>query len=263
MKLIILASIGLLSFGTLQATPPAFSVGKTNFRPGDSIRITNVQRGDSFLTVTADYELASEDVAKISLFITSSQNIGRVAAATTQSQTIRKGRGTVVLHHPDTYEGMPHVSFYPAKGGNGLGGVYFSTGPSFTTSKSRQSGVDTSFALGNASFRPGDSIRILSVKRSADLLTVTAEYDLASQDQANLHLYVTSGEKSPPFDARQATSVAKGQGRITLHHPSPPKGQPHLTFYDPASRQAIGGIYLGTSEEAAESTKYNLGYMIK
>lgn len=264
MKLAILVSIGLLlSTGFLRAAQPSFRIGKTDFRPGDNIRVTNVQRGDTFLTVTADYELASDEEAKISLFITSVGDSGRVPVAPTQSKTIRKGSGTVVLHHPDTYEGMPHVSFYPARGGNVFGGVYFNTELVASATQNLPVGVDNTFAAGNSAFRPGDSIRIVSVKRSADLLTVTAEYDLASQEKADLHLYVTSMEKSPVFDARQATVVVKGHGRITLHHPSPPKGQPHLTFYDPQSHRAIGGLYFGTAEEAAESRRYNLDHMIK
>lgn len=267
MKLSTIASISLLTFlGSLCAAEPSFSIGKTDLRPGDSIRITNVQRGDTFLTVTADYELASEEEAKISLFITSTKDIGRVPVAATQSKGIRKGKGTVVLHHPNTYEGRPHVSFYPAKGGNVLGGVYFSAPAEANAAAKSQAGAasapdSTAFTVGNSSFRSGDSINILAVTRSADLLSVTAEYSLGSQDKADLHLYVTSSEKSPAFDQRQAAVVSKGQGRITLHHPTPPQGQPHLTFYDPVSHQAIGGIYFGTPAEAAESRKYNLGYM--
>jgi beta-lactamase regulating signal transducer with metallopeptidase domain len=128
MKLITLASIGLLTFlGITRAEEPSNVIGKAEFRPGDSIRITNVQRGDGFLTVTADYELASEPEARISLHITQTKGDGRSKTAATQSKTIQKGKGTVTLHHPTMGEGMPHVSFYPTKGGSVFGGVYFGT----------------------------------------------------------------------------------------------------------------------------------------
>lgn len=128
MKLITLASIGLLTFlGITRAEEPSNVIGKTEFRPGDSIRITNVQRGDDFLTVTAEYELASEPEARISLHVTSSKNIGWTGSAASQSKNITKGKGSVTLHHPSVGEGMPHVSFYPAKGGSVFGGVYFGT----------------------------------------------------------------------------------------------------------------------------------------
>jgi beta-lactamase regulating signal transducer with metallopeptidase domain len=128
MKLITLASIGLMTFlGITRAAEPSNVIGKTEFRPGDSIRITNVQRGDNFLTVTAEYELASEPQAIISLHITRTKGDGRSKTAASQSKTISKGKGTVTLHHPDVGEGMPHVSFYPAKGGSVFGGIYFGT----------------------------------------------------------------------------------------------------------------------------------------
>ena len=128
MKLITLASIGLLTFlGITRAEEPSNVIGKTDFRPGDSIRITNVQRGDHFLTVTADYELASEPQATISLHITRTKGDGRSKTAASQFKTISKGKGTVTLHHPDVGEGMPHISFYPSKGGSVFGGIYFGT----------------------------------------------------------------------------------------------------------------------------------------
>lgn len=128
MKLITLASIGFMTFlGITRAAEPSNVIGKTEFRPGDSIRITNVQRGDNFLTVTAEYELASEPQATISLHITRTKGDGRLMNAASQSKTVSKGKGTVTLHHPDVGEGMPHVSFYPANGGSVFGGVYFGT----------------------------------------------------------------------------------------------------------------------------------------
>lgn len=117
------------------------------------------------------------------------------------------------------------------------------------------------FTIGNSAFNPGDSIQIISVERSKELLSVTADYTLTSQEKANLSLYVTGNQKGPPFDRRQATVVTKGKGRVTLHHPSPPPGQPHLSWYDLATHQAFGGIYFGTPEEAAQSRKYRIDYM--
>ena len=128
MKLITLASISLLTFlGITQAEEPSNVIGKADFRPGDSIRITNVQRGDDFLTVTAEYELASEPEATISLHVTQTKGDGKSKTEPSQFKHILKGKGTVTLHHPHAREGMPHVSFYPAKGGSVFGGVYFGT----------------------------------------------------------------------------------------------------------------------------------------
>ncbi|MCX6858030.1 MAG: hypothetical protein NTV80_24350, partial [Verrucomicrobia bacterium] len=128
MTLTTIASIGLLTFlGITSAEEPSNLIGKTDFRPGDSIHITAVQRGAGFLTVTADYELASEPEAKISLFITVTKGDGKSKIVASQYKKISKGKGTVTLHHPAVSEGMPHVSFYPSGGGSSFGGVYFGT----------------------------------------------------------------------------------------------------------------------------------------
>ncbi|MDP1590660.1 MAG: hypothetical protein Q8M07_23100 [Prosthecobacter sp.] len=250
-----------------------FAIGHSAFLPGDSVHITKVQRGGGFMTVTADYELASADKANISLYITSTKDSGGTKTDPNQRKTIAKGKGRVVLHHPDVREGMPHVSFYPSGGGSSFGGIYFGTQAEADASQkmsasraapaaSKTSGASSSsFTLGNSAFLPGDSIQIVSVERSADQLSVTADYTLASQEKADLHLCITSDQKAPPFDRRQATVVTKGKGRVTLHHPSPPPGQPHLTYYAPATHKPFGGIYFGTPEEATQSRKFNLSHM--
>jgi len=103
-----------------------FTIGQSAFRPGDSIRITQLQRGGDFMTVTADYELASADEARISLFITSKDK-GRTRIVPSQTRDIVKGKGSVVLNLPDMPEGMPHVSFYSIADGKAFGGIYFGT----------------------------------------------------------------------------------------------------------------------------------------
>ncbi|MEQ1748248.1 MAG: M56 family metallopeptidase [Prosthecobacter sp.] len=80
------------------------TLGQSMFRPGDSIRITEVQRVGQSINVTADYELASADKARISLFITSKDK-GRTKVEASQTKTIAKGKGSVVLHHPQMHEG--------------------------------------------------------------------------------------------------------------------------------------------------------------
>ncbi len=124
--------IVLITAQVADATPkvaPAagFTIGQSLFLPGDDIRITQVQRGGDFMTVTADYELTSAEEANISLHITSTKNSSGTKTAASQSKTITKGKGTVVLHHPSIDDGMPHVSFYPTSGGKAFGGIYFGT----------------------------------------------------------------------------------------------------------------------------------------
>ncbi len=131
-SIITLCMVLLTFFGITKAQQPAdapgstFSIGQSAFRQGDSIRISQVQRGADFMTVTADYELASDDTARISLFITSMDK-GKTKVEASQTKTIAKGKGSVVLHHPQMYEGLPHVSFYSTEDGKAFGGIYFGT----------------------------------------------------------------------------------------------------------------------------------------
>lgn len=121
-----------------------------------------------------------------------------------------------------------------------------------------------SFTVGQAAFRQGDSVRITSMLRTADLLSVSVEYELASTAEATLDLYITSqtGTGVKPFDPRQRAVIKKGRGITTLHFPRPYAGLPHVSLYDTQTRQAIGGVYFGSAEEAAASRKLDLAYMM-
>jgi hypothetical protein len=142
---ITLCMVLLTFFGITRAQQPAaasasaFTIGQSAFREGDSIRITQVQRGDDFITVTADYELASADTARISLFITSKDK-GRTKVEASQTKNIAKGKGSVVLHHPQMFEGLPHVSFYGTEDGKAFGGIYFGTSEEAQASKKMRLG---------------------------------------------------------------------------------------------------------------------------
>lgn len=108
-------------------SPKPFTPGKSTFRAGDDIRIRQVQRSNGFMTVTADYELASTDSARLSLHITSLKSNDGIKTSHTQSQNVTRGKGTVILHHPDLYEGLPHLTFYSTETGKAFGGLYFGT----------------------------------------------------------------------------------------------------------------------------------------
>ena len=47
-----------------------------------------------------------------------------------QSTVVEHGSGSFTLFLPMSCRGWPHVSFYPAEGGEGFGGNYFGTGES-------------------------------------------------------------------------------------------------------------------------------------
>jgi hypothetical protein len=48
----------------------------------------------------------------------------------TQTMILDQGNGRLTLIPYLWYNGNPHISFYPAGGGNSFGGVYFGTGSS-------------------------------------------------------------------------------------------------------------------------------------
>lgn len=117
------------------------------------------------------------------------------------------------------------------------------------------------FTLGQASFRDGDSIRINSVQTTAETITVAVDYELASEDEASIALFITVKDSGrTPVDPRQRAMIKKGKGSVVLVHPNPQPGMPHVTFYSKAGK-SIGGIYFGTKEEAAASKAMKLNYM--
>lgn len=142
-RAVVLITTQLAKPGKASAAPKAFTPGKSTFRPGDSLRIRQLQRGNGFMTVTADYELASTDSARLSLHITSLKSNAGIKTSDTQSQTVTRGKGTVTLHHPDLYEGLPHLTFYSPETGKAIGGLYFGTPEEATASQK----LDLSYML--------------------------------------------------------------------------------------------------------------------
>lgn len=220
MKLITLASIGLLTFlGVTRAAEPSNVMGKSEFRPGDSIRITNVQRGDNFITVTAEYELASEPQATISLHITRTKGDGHSKTAASQSKAISNGKGTVTLHHPDVGEGMPHVSFYPAKGGSVFGGIYFGTAAEAAASqKMAWSMTKVTSSLENPLATKLKTIILPSVAFTNATLEEAVEYlriksrdlDTAPGLTKGVNILLRNGDKPAPTITLDLREVALG-----------------------------------------------------
>jgi beta-lactamase regulating signal transducer with metallopeptidase domain len=109
-----------------------FELGETRFLPGDRITITEVRgSADSIALrqiycVKGRYTLASHDRAQLSVGITADNAAdGTRTGFKPQDTIVNKGEGTFTLLLPMACKGWPHVSFYPADGGNGFGGVYF------------------------------------------------------------------------------------------------------------------------------------------
>jgi bla regulator protein blaR1 len=124
-RALVLVTARLAKPAPANTSPKAFTPGKSTFRPGDDIRIRQVRRSNGFMTVTADYELASTDSARLSLHITSHKSNAGIKTSQTQSQTVTRGKGSVILHHLDLYEGLPLIAFHNLENGKAIGGLHF------------------------------------------------------------------------------------------------------------------------------------------
>jgi hypothetical protein len=119
------------------AADVAFVEGASRFEDGDKITITKV-RGTSktfepggTYWIEGTYMLASRDRATLLASVTArNAGDGRTLNDKDQTTDVKRGSGTFRLKLPMPYVGWPHVSYYPADGGDGFGGVYFGTGDS-------------------------------------------------------------------------------------------------------------------------------------
>lgn len=276
------AMAALVFLGATRAQSPAdkdvsFSIGQSAFRTGDVISIKTVERQGDLLTVSGEYELVTQEKALLMMEVTQTQkNPGSLAVDPRQRLEIQRGRGSFKLVQPNPPQGLPHVTFYgPSADSKAntrpFGAVYFGTFEEAAASNRLQLSyllqgwVLQNFSVGQAAFRLGDSIRIKDVVRTADIITVSGEYTLASEDTAKLSLYISGDVKKPPYDAKQETVIRKGSGTFTLSHPKPYPGLPHLTFYrtgKTGESGPFGTLYFGYLEEAKESRKLDLSYLL-
>ncbi len=119
-----------------------FELGRTQLPEGDKIIIDEVRGTSETMTagnmyeVKGTYTLNSADKAMLAAYTTVNANdpnnpkFQNVPDLKTQTVTVEKGQGHFTLLFYMWQDGCPHVSFYPAKGGGDIGGVYFGTGSS-------------------------------------------------------------------------------------------------------------------------------------
>lgn len=103
------------------------------FKPGD------------IYWIKGTYSLASHDRATLAAYTTAKNAAdGRSKSYRAQTTIVKKGIGTFTLFLPIACEGWPHISFYPAEGGEGFGGNYFGTGESVLKRWWGEQNADTS-----------------------------------------------------------------------------------------------------------------------
>jgi hypothetical protein len=104
---------------------------------GDAIVITAVHGTAKTIAVgntyriDGAYTLASHDQATLSTYLTATRpNEPHRQMIPGQSLTIQQGSGTFTVFLKVEDPGCPHVSLYPAEGGESFAGEYFGTGDS-------------------------------------------------------------------------------------------------------------------------------------
>ena len=101
-----------------------FEQGATRFLEGDKITILEVRGTADTMTpgniywIKGSYSLASRDRAMVAAFTTArSAADGKGPYLKVQTTIVNRGDGTFTLFLPMSCKGWPHVSFYPADGG--------------------------------------------------------------------------------------------------------------------------------------------------
>jgi hypothetical protein len=123
--------------------------------------------------------------------------------------------------------------------------------------------------LGPKAFRDGDVVEITDVRATSpklepgDSITVRGRVRLASQDQAQLSLYLTQteGDGNEESDSSQTIQVKRGLSDFELKATIKHRGALHLTLYD-AAGAPFGGVYFGTAAQMKRIEGWSLDYYL-
>lgn len=178
--------------GLAAAAPSDFAVGKSAFRPRDSMVITSMTRSAEMLTVGVDYELGSADEATAALYITSTTNDKASAFDARQHVLVKRGRGSFVLHLPTPSQGLPHVTFYDTLTRKPFGGIYFGT--EAEAAKSRA--LDLSYMTSSAHTKAAASTDFIKTKLN-EIIIPSVQFQGASVEEAIEYLRIKTRELSP------------------------------------------------------------------
>ncbi len=178
--------------GLPAAAPSDFAVGKSAFRPRDSMVITSMTRSAEMLTVGVDYELGSKDIAIAALYITSTTDDKSSAFDERQQAVVKRGRGSFVLHLPTPSQGLPHVTFYDIDSHKPFGGIYFGT----EAEAAKSSALDLSYMTASAEAKAGASTDFIKTKLN-EIIIPSVHFQGATVEEAIEYLRVKSRELSP------------------------------------------------------------------
>jgi|SRR5882724_616927 len=131
------ALVAVSSFGgtriVAQDSSKDFSHIVTREQSGDIVKVLEVRGPSDTITVGNTYEvkgtykLVSQDKALLMVNVTVDGNKPHESHSDLPKQRmiVEKGEGSFILQFHMWQDGKPHVSFYPAKGGNSFAATYF------------------------------------------------------------------------------------------------------------------------------------------
>jgi len=192
--------------GLPAATPSDFAVGKSAFRPRDSMVITSMTRSAEMLTVGVDYELGSADEATAALYITSTTDDKASAIDARQQVLLKRGRGSFVLHLPTPTQGLPHITFYDTLTHKPFGGIYFGT----EAEAAKSQALDLSYMTSSAQTKAAVSTDFIKTKLN-EIIVPSVQFQGASVEECLAYLRVKSRELSPD-PAAPGVSIIYRQG---------------------------------------------------
>ncbi|MFZ2277111.1 MAG: M56 family metallopeptidase [Prosthecobacter sp.] len=171
--------------GLAAAAPSDFAVGKSVFRPRDSMVITSMTRSAEMLTVGVDYELGSADEATATLNITSTTDHKAAAFDARQQALLKRGRGSFILHLPNPSQGLPHITFYDTLTHKPFGGIYFGTEAEAARSRALDLSYMTSSAqtkAASSALNPPDKISEIVITAKETSIDPSTEIQTAKGD---------------------------------------------------------------------------------
>jgi beta-lactamase regulating signal transducer with metallopeptidase domain len=275
--------------GTPDASTPSdfphvvkFEQGATRFLDGDKIAILEVRgTADTFAPgeryrIRGEYSLKSHSRAMVAAHITAlDPENERNSPLASQLTIVDKGDGTFTLTLPMAYHGGPHVSFYPAEGGDGFGGNYFGTGDcvlkQWSGSKDDQVAATApdigflpkrfkhriAFERGRTQTQNGGRIEIREVWGTRPQIEVGGQYlvrgkyVLPSSKPGMLCLHATADApwgQAASLDL-QSMPVDEPEGEFELIHGMAGPGHFHLVLTDAEKySQWFADVYFGTGD---------------
>lgn len=248
-----------------------FELGQTGFAEGDQINILEVRGTAETFTpgnlywIKGTYTLASRDRASLSALVTANDaKNGRSSGIKMQNAVIQRGQGTFTLVLLMNYPGWPHLSFYPAEGGEGFGGIYFGTGESvMKPQKPAEHRLPAArfkhrvpFEIGLSEAYHGGKVEIREVWGTRPKIEVGGQYlvrgkyTLPPGEEGHLFLSATAGGawgQTASLDLQFAT-VEGQSGEFELYHGMAGPGFFHVILSGKAANSRYGDVYFGTGD---------------